>query len=138
MVDYLNQLKEWEHWLEDPDHQTLLNCKCPELREYDSRRGYAGPNRSRFLSWLVPDTIWGVSVSYAAFWHDRLYLVGGTWRERRDADFRFLGIIRDKVNAADLPGLIRYFAYARSVSYLTAVRLFGWSCFRYTKTGRSK
>ena len=153
-VDYLNMVRAWERWLDNPDNQTLANIKYPELWAFNCKKGYCGPGwrpsapwtigklwlwlHVSFLAWIVPDKPFGIPVNYAGFWHDRLYLMGGTRKDRRKADSVFLEIIWQKVRAAHVKRWRKYCAYAASIPYFIAVRLLGWTCFRYTRKGGPK
>lgn len=79
----------------------------------------AGP---KGIGWLVPDTIYGVSITEAANIHDFMY-VGGFSKE--DADTLFLQNMLALINAHKGSEVLRYLRVARAHTYYYSVKLFG-------------
>jgi hypothetical protein len=79
---------------------------------------------SKGWGWLVPDTMWGLSVTEAANIHDYMYW----WRlGRKESDKLFyknmLSIINNK------GGFLRYPRRLRAYTYYKAVRVFGAAAY---------
>ena len=107
-----------------------------ELIAFDPGHDYVGPEgwRAKF----VPNTIYLIDVNYAAFWHDRLYWLGGLEGDRYFADNEFLSImlyiIEDRFAKLILIGkLLVFLASHRAMSYYMAVRGGGSECFSYNE-----
>ena len=100
-------------------------------RTYFFERGcdYCGPEGS-LIAKIVPDTIYGVDVSYCCFLHDQAYRKGGTKADRLEADRDFRDLLRARA-AARLPLLLQPLALIRCQIYYLAVRALGWRCFTY-------
>jgi len=105
-----------------------------EIRQYLPGHDYVGPEGR---AGCVPNRIWGVDINYAAFWHDRLYLLGGNDADRLFADREFFAIIAQQLIATcrGFRFLMLPFAMARAMIYYRAVRRFGKGCFNYRKEG---
>jgi len=102
------------------------------LLRYDPDHDYVGPEGA--ARW-VPNTIYGILINYAGFWHDRLYHVGGNAAARLAADLLFLSIILQLIFhglKARLVWLLPLIA-CRVIFYFGCVRLFG-RCFNFHKT----
>ena len=147
-VNYSRLMWEWTLWSADPVHTELMLDTAPELDQYSPYRSYLGPswrppkiNGWNFLpwlmvkvvAWLVPDSLFGIRIAYAGFWHDRLYLIGGRLWDRMRADCLFIAIIWNKIRYADVWPHQQALAYIASPIFFIAVRLVGWTRFRYHK-----
>jgi len=78
--------------------------------------------------WLVPDTLWGLSIVEACNIHDFMYKVGKRPYDKDSADRSFLNNMIRIINARSgilLRGLRRY----RAMSYYSAVKDFGGPAF---------
>ncbi len=150
-MQYLPLVQEWDQWLENPDNALRMRLTAPDLETYSMDRSYLGPSWTperitaplfvpwmlvRIIAWLVPDSLLGIRIAYAGFWHDRLYLIGGGPRRRWRADRIFLLIIWDQIQKSAAAHWRRSVAYLCSPIFFLAVMLIGWTCFKYTK--RSK
>ena len=56
--------------------------------EFESGKDYCGPEGNALLSWLVPDSIEGIDISFACYVHDQNYSKNSTM-DRADADKLF-------------------------------------------------
>lgn len=83
--------------------------------------------------WIVPDTLWGLSIEEPCAIHDYMYWTGAAEDDRRIADMVFLENMVRLINFAGgwrpLKALRRY----RAMSYYTAVRDFGAAAFESGK-----
>lgn len=84
----------------------------------------------RMLTLAVPDELHGWSLAVPCFRHDYAYGLGGTWRERREADWN---LARNIVTAISEGGgscsAPRIFTIA--TLYWLGVRLGGWCAWTY-------
>ena len=66
-----------------------------------NNKDYCGPKvtgwRTWLLSWLVPDSLWGVYIGDLCQTHDKGYDEGGTEAERNDRDIEFRDGIYDRI-----------------------------------------
>jgi hypothetical protein len=91
----------------------------------------AGPRR---FGWLVPDTVYGLSIAEAANIHDWMYWEGKTKEDKEEADFQFLSnmlvIIEDQGTKVPIIGwILKVLRRYRASAYYGAVRDFGDSAF---------
>jgi len=95
--------------------------KLPE----EARKAFrCGPGRG-VLEWLVPDTIYGLSVSAACSIHDWSYSHGKTASDKCEADTVFLNNMIRLIEAAGGPWLLRRLRLRRARAYYEAVSHFG-------------
>lgn len=91
--------------------------------------GPAGDSKlARFISWLVPDKIWGVDLAGCCEEHDQDY---ETSDRRKAADIRFRTCIKCRFRAAAIRTGKRYKKWIASLVagwYYVGVRLGGWLC----------
>lgn len=83
---------------------------------------------------LIPDTIWGLSVTAACNIHDWMYAEGITEDDRGEADATFLAnllaLVEEAARASIVARLIAPFRRRRCLLYFEAVREFGATPFR--------
>lgn len=91
------------------------------------RRGGCGPGG--LGDWLVPDTIWLLSVRPACKIHDFMYSVGETISDKDEADRVFLNNMLRLVEAAGGPEWLRRLRANRAHTYYLAVKTFGGPAF---------
>jgi len=95
---------------------------------YDPKKKYCGPGRG-FITWLVPDKLFGIGLNYCCYEHDKAYREGGTEQDRMEADRNLQECIRRKLLESKwIPNAIACWVAHR---YFRAVRLLGSSCFMY-------
>jgi len=89
--------------------------------------GGCGPGK--FGDFLVPDTVYGLSIKSACVVHDFEYAIGKTIEDKKKADLRFLAnmlkIVNDRSGFTPLRVVRRY----RVMSYYSAVADGGSSAF---------
>lgn len=79
-------------------------------------------------SWLVPNTLWGLSVLRACEIHDWMYAEGETVEDKAEADRVFLNnMIR--IIEAESCGFLKTPRRLRAVKYYSAVKDFGGPAF---------
>jgi hypothetical protein len=103
-----------------------------KLSEDDRKARRCGPGRG-VLEWLVPDTIYGLSVSAACSVHDWMYAHGNTDADKCDADCVFLNNMIRLIEAAGGPWLLRRLRLRRARIYYEAVSHFGGPAFWNSK-----
>ena len=81
-----------------------------------------------FGGWLVPDTLWGLSIEPACDIHDAMYHWGRTRQDKAAADRVFLNNMLRLVEAHS-GRLLKWLRRYRAVSYYAAVRDFGGPAF---------
>jgi hypothetical protein len=86
----------------------------------------AGPRR---FGWLVPDTIWGLSITDAANIHDWMYWKGRTEADRLEADVTFLVNMCRLIEMRSSNRAIHFLRRWRAMTYFSAVRDFGGKAF---------
>jgi len=119
--------------------RTIARADIPKpMRDFDKSHDYVGPEGWRAR--LVPNRIHGVDVNFAAFWHDRLYFLGGSEADRLFADREFLAIIGQQLIATcrGFRFLLLPFAMIRAMVYYRAVRRLGKGCFNYHQQEESE
>lgn len=100
----------------------------------------AGPGNSRF-GWVVPDTIYGLSITEAANIHDWMYVWGTTQRDKEEADTTFLLNMLRIINHGTtrtpaLRSVILYLRHRRALKYYEAVEALGDRAFREARKSR--
>ena len=105
-------------------------CEYWDATEKEIKKvtGGCGPESSRW--YLVPDTVYGLSIRPACNIHDYMYQVGILEEEKKFADLMFLDNMVKIINKATY--LLRYVRKCRANEYYLAVKLKGDSSF-YTK-----
>lgn len=78
---------------------------------------------------LIPDTIWGLSITEACNIHDWMYTTGETLADKEEADRVFLNNILRLIDAADSIWLLRKLRRIRAREYFEAVSHFGGPAF---------
>ena len=88
----------------------------------------AGPKGK---GWIIPDTMWGLSIKEAANIHDYMYHVGKTIEDKESADRSFLNnmlrVIDNKKGF--FHSVLRHLRHARAKEYYNAVKYFGGPAF---------
>lgn len=79
--------------------------------------------------WLVPDTMYGLSIREAANIHDWMYAEGETPADRREADDLFYANCRAIIRKHTKSRILRLLRYARAWIYYRAVRRGGERAF---------
>jgi hypothetical protein len=82
---------------------------------------------------LVPETLWGLSVTEACNIHDWMYLVGKTNDDKVTADRVFLNNMTRIINANRSCWVIRILRLRRAKLYYEAVKYFGGPAFWHGK-----
>ncbi len=115
--------------------------RIPELIAPESYRRATEQERRRICNgcgtkglggWLVPDTLYGLSIEEACDIHDWMYHEGRTEVDKRRADQIFLENMLRIVEAQDYPWWLvwlRWLRRYRAMSYYQAVRDFGDTAF---------
>ena len=78
---------------------------------------------------LVPDTIWGLSVREACRIHDWMYVFGETIADKDEADRVFLNNMLRLIQARNSCRLLTGLRRVRARTYYRAVRMFGGPAF---------
>ena len=86
----------------------------------------AGP---RDFGWLVPDTLWGLSITEAANIHDYMYHVGKTDEDKKAADRTFLNNMLRLIDAGSSWRWLRKRRRARAFFYFQMVYKYGGPAF---------
>jgi len=94
--------------------------------ERDSVCNGAGP---RNFGWLVPDTIYGLSITEAANIHDWMYHCGAKEEDRVRADTVFLNNMIRLISAKKQWGWVKKLRLMRANKYYWAVSKFGGPAF---------
>ena len=100
------------------------NEACPEVRAIINGCGTAG-----WKGKLVPDTIWGLSITPSCDRHDWMYACGSTLADKEEADRVFLNNILRQIEAQDSWWIIQRFRRNRAWEYFEAVDHFGGPAF---------
>tara|TARA_B110000908_G_scaffold143818_1_gene173020 strand:+ start:487 stop:891 length:405 start_codon:yes stop_codon:yes gene_type:complete len=127
--------KELITWFKSlPDYPKYAKA----IGEYIDQLGYAGPENSKVLSYIIPETLYGICCNLAFYQHDAKYEIGGTKKDRFDADVAMLGtalfIIENTPNRWYIwggNGIRRRLAERRLLKYYNAVRWGGKSSFNF-------
>lgn len=127
LIDWFKNLSEYKSYVD------AIGAYNPEL-------DYAGPEHSKALSAFIPRTSWWIDCNIAFYQHDALYEIGGTSKDRFEADGRMLltayFIIEKTPKRWYLYGvnwLRKHWARERLVKYFEAVRAGGKSSFNFNR-----
>lgn len=82
---------------------------------------------------LVPETIYGLTVTAACNIHDWMYNAGSTIEEKDEADRTFLNNLLRLIDAAGGPAWLRWLRRHRARIYFDAVHLYGGPAYWDTK-----
>lgn len=104
-------LAPWEYWALDDRAKGAL--------------GLGGCGPGGIGDFLVPDTVWGLSIRPACEIHDYMYADGRTWDDKRLADKVFLANMVSIVRAKTDNAVLRWLRLQRVRTYYRAVRDFG-------------
>lgn len=82
--------------------------------------------------WLVPDTLYGLSIEEACNIHDFDYHEGETWEDKKRADANFLSNMLIIINSKTgfFHKLLAPLRRIRAMNYYNAVKEFGKGAFR--------
>ena len=129
--------RELVEWFVDLSIYTRL---AAAIGEYNPSLRYAGPENSKALSFFIPETLWGINCNLAFYHHDALYAIGGTNKDRFNADVAMLAtalfIIEKSPNRWYLYGINwgrKHMARVRLIKYFEAVRAGGKASFTLIK-----
>ena len=89
--------------------------------------GGCGPGG--FGDWLIPDTLWGLSVKESCRIHDWCYFIGKTEEDKREADGVFLNNMLRQIQACESPAWLKCLRRHRAKTYYCFVRDFGGPSF---------
>ena len=110
------------------------------IGEYNPSLKYAGPENSKVLSAMIPETLWGINCNIAFYQHDALYAIGGTPEDRFNADVRMMATALrliektpDRWYLWTVNGARKRLAERRLLKYYNAVRWRGKSSFTFIK-----
>ena len=95
--------------------------------EIDRVTGGCGPGR--FGDWLVPDTIWGLSIKKACRIHDFSWYIAETLEEKEASDRAFLNNMLRLIYAGAKWWILRKLRIRRAYKYYLAVKLLGGPAF---------
>ena len=102
-----------------------------EIGAFNPEKTYAGAGEG-WKEKIVPDTIWGISISMSAWVHDGLYSEGGEEKDRELADEIFYECMMTQIRKATWKySPRRLLAWRRARKYYFAVRIFGKKSFNY-------
>ena len=93
----------------------------------DTIAGGCGPGGRG--DWLVPDTMYGLSVKPACKIHDWMYFMGETIEDKKEADRVFLNNMLRIVVAVTKWWILRKLRIWRAYTYYKAVKQFGGPAF---------
>lgn len=94
----------------------------------ERKRRRCGPGRG-VLEWLVPETIYGVSVTSACSIHDFMYSIGSTIEDKNEADRVFLNNMIRLIESHDGLFFMQRLRLKRAFLYYEAVSHFGGPAF---------
>ena len=78
-------------------------------------------------SWIIPDTLWGLSIEECCNIHDYMYKVGESDNDKREADRVFLNNMLRVVDSGH--PLLKFMRKRRAWKYYEAVSHFGGPAF---------
>lgn len=78
---------------------------------------------------LLPDTVWGLSITPSCAIHDYQYATGKTPEDKMAADVNFLGNMDLQVDKQTMFWPLKIVRHMRTVKYYEAVRLGGHAAF---------
>ena len=81
------------------------------------------------LNWLVPDTVYGLSIKAACNIHDFMYMTGVTEEHRREADRVFLNNMIRIIDAHTSNNVLKRLRYRRAKTYYAFVDNYGGPWF---------
>lgn len=93
--------------------------------------GGCGPGG--FGDWLVPDTVYGLSIRKACQIHDACYALGETIKDKKSADRTFLNNMLRIIYSGTKWWILRKLRIRRAYTYYKAVKLFGGHAFWHNK-----
>jgi hypothetical protein len=88
-----------------------------------------GCGAGKFGDLLVPDTLWGLKVTFMCKIHDHMYGTGQTEADREMADRVLRNNLMRWIANKDSNGLLQWLRMRRAVKYYHAVRMFGGPAF---------
>jgi hypothetical protein len=88
-----------------------------------------GCGAGKFGDLLVPDTLWGLRVTFMCKIHDHMYEIGTTEEDRESADRTLRNNLMRYVAHQNSNGLLQWLRMRRAVKYYHAVRMFGGPAF---------
>jgi hypothetical protein len=88
-----------------------------------------GCGAGKFGDLLVPDTLWGLRVTFMCKIHDHMYEIGTTEEDRESADRTLRNNLMRWVAHQNSNGLLQWLRMRRAVKYYHAVRMFGGPAF---------
>jgi len=107
-----------EYWLLSPEEKASRCNGC-------GTKGLGG--------WLVPDTLWGLSIEEVCNIHDFMYGEGMVQADKEAADRVFLNNMVRVINAKTRFGCLRALRLQRAMKYYTAVSVVGGPAFWHGK-----
>lgn len=93
----------------------------------DAVTGGCGPGG--FGDWLIPDTVWGLSVKPACRIHDWMYHVGADILDKEEADRTFANNMIRIIRAKTRLKILRLLRFRRARTYYWFVKEFGGPAF---------
>lgn len=128
--------EEIEHWF-----ITLSKYKswAESLgEEYDPKKDYAGPENSKTISFFIPCTAYKINVNPCFYGHDGDYSIGGSKKDRWQADVNMLATALFIIEKWPISKWIFGFNWARKglarrrmIKYFEAVRAGGKKHFTF-------
>lgn len=88
-----------------------------------------GCGPGKMLGFLVPDTLWGLSIAPACDIHDFMYITGETIADKDSADRVFLNNMLRLIDANTRWDWLKYFRARKARTYYLAVRELGGPWF---------
>jgi len=79
--------------------------------------------------WIVPDTLWGLSITETCNIHDYMYEVGTTIKDKNSADRAFLNNMLRVIDACTKWGIVKTLRKNRAYIYYSVVKKFGGPAF---------
>ncbi len=128
-------LKGLEHWFKNlSQYKSLVDV----IGAYNPELDYAGPENNKTLSFFIPHTVYGIDCNMAFYQHDAQYEIGGTKKDRFDADGAMLITALFIVEKWPEPWYLwgsnwarKHLARVRLIKYFEAVRAGGKDSFKY-------
>lgn len=94
---------------------------------YGKRPGGCGAGK--FGDLLVPDSLWGLNITFMCKIHDHMYSIGASEEDREVADRTFRNNLMRWVSRETDSSVLRWLRMRRAVKYYHAVRMFGGPAF---------
>jgi hypothetical protein len=82
---------------------------------------------------FIPDTLWGLNVTFACSIHDMMYSMGLTEAARSEADRTLRNNLLRWIDYKTDSSVLKWLRNRRAVKYYMAVRMFGGSAFWNSK-----